>query len=88
MPNNKPREVAVVETAVTNYNKEVKLQSQMDARLLYDGLVTGKHYEWQRAGSIVVVDAQDAPYLLEKKLNAHSCCGGSSPDQSVFAVVE
>lgn len=68
------------------YNKEVKLQLCIDAHAHYDGPVTGKHYEWARAGSVVVVDALDAPVLLEKRIKAQSCCSGS--DVSVFQIVD
>lgn len=66
----------------------VKLQNQLDARLFYTGQVSGKSYIWERAGSIVPVDAQDAPKLLEKIINTNSCCNGSSTGQPVFIVVE
>lgn len=68
--------------------KEVKLQNQLDARLFYTGQVSGKSYIWERAGSIVSVDAADAPKLLEKIINTNSCCNGSSTGQPVFIVVE
>lgn len=68
------------------YNSTVKLQSMMDAHLSYDGLVTGKHYEWVRAGSVVAVDADDAPALLEKRIVAQSCCNGSN--NAVFQKVD
>lgn len=79
------KEVVVEQPAPKTYNSSVKLQSSLDARLLYDGQVTGKHYEWQRAGSIVAVDAMDAPYLLEKRIKSQSCCSGS--DNAVFQIV-
>lgn len=66
----------------------VKLQNQLDAKVSYDGRYSGKHYEWAKAGSVVPVDAQDAPELLEKQINTNSCCNGSSTGQSVFIVVE
>lgn len=64
----------------------VKLQLMRDAHVVYDGPETGKHYEWQRAGSIVAVDSQDAPKLLEKRIKAQSCCNGS--DNPVFQIVD
>lgn len=80
------KEVAVEQDAPKMYNSSVKLQSLRDARLLYDGRVSGKHYEWQRAGSIQVVDALDAPDLLSKHIKTHSCCSGS--DVAVFQQVD
>jgi len=56
---------------------DVKLQSLMDARLHYDGEVSGRHYVWERAGSILFVDAEDAPYLLSKKSKSKTCCSGN-----------
>lgn len=80
------REVAVEQPAPKTYNSSVKLQSMVDARLLYDGRVSGKHYEWQRAGSIQAVDAVDAPDLLSKRIKTQSCCSGS--DVAVFQQVD
>jgi len=76
------REVVVEQVTATPYNSNVKLQLNIDAHVLYDGLETGKHYDWARAGSIVPVDALDAPTLLEKRIKSQSCCSGS--DVSVF----
>lgn len=74
--------VEEVTAPVTIKVSYVKLQSQLDARLLYTGQVTGKSYEWTRAGSVVEVDALDAPYLLSKRTKKQSCCSGS--DIAVF----
>lgn len=76
----------VVKTPAPAIIETVKLQSMMDARLSYDGLVTGKHYEWAKAGSVVAVDADDAPALLEKRIVAQSCCNGSN--NAVFQKVD
>ena len=84
----KSKEVVVVQPSTPTYNNSVKLQSQMDAHLFYDGQVTQRHYEWERAGAVVAVDAMDAPFLLEKKINRQSCCGGSTINTPVFLVVE
>lgn len=69
-----------------SYNSGVKLQSLLDAHILYTGQVTGKSYEWVRAGSVVVVDEQDAPTLLKKRIKVHSCCNGS--DNAVFQKID
>lgn len=76
----------VEQDAPRTYNSSVKLQLMRDAHVVYDGPETGKHYEWQRAGSIVAVDSQDAPKLLEKRIKAQSCCNGS--DNPVFQIVD
>ena len=84
----KPKKSEFVQTPNLNYNSYVKLRSQIDAHLFYTGEVSGVSYEWQRAGSTTPVDERDAPKLLEKKINSHSCCGGSTDNLSVFMVVE
>jgi len=79
------KEMAVEQPAPKPYNSiYVRLQLQIDAHALYDGQVTGKHYEWAKAGSVIAVDARDAPYLLEKRIKSQSCCSGS--DNAVFQI--
>jgi hypothetical protein len=79
-------EVPVEQSASTPYNStSVKLQLCIDAHAIYNGEVSGRHYEWARAGSVVVVDALDAPKLLEKRIKAQSCCSGS--DNPVFQII-
>jgi hypothetical protein len=78
----------VVENKAKDIIKYVRLQLQIDAKAQYTGRVSGESYEWQRAGSIVAVRADDVPALLDKKINSYSCCGGSTKDQSMFVVVE
>lgn len=80
------KEVAVEQPASRTYNSSVKLQSLRDAHIQYTGQVTGKSYEWIRAGSIQVVDALDAPYLLEKRIKTQSCCSGN--DVAVFQQID
>lgn len=69
-----------------NYNTRVKLQLLIDAHAIYDGLVTGEHYEWQKAGSIVSVDSRDSVSLLEKHIKTQSCC--NQHDSRVFQQVD
>ncbi len=79
--------LAVEQPVKEPYNStSVKLQSNLDARVLYTGRETGKSYEWARAGSIVAVDSLDAPYLLEKRIKSQSCCNVS--DNAVFQEVD
>ena len=80
------REVAVEQPAPKTYNSSVKLQSLRDAHIQYTGQVSGKSYEWIRAGSIQVVDTLDAPYLLDKRIKTQSCCSGS--DMPIFQTVD
>lgn len=84
---NKKEQVIVEQPVKEPYNStSVKLQSNLDARVLYTGQATGKSYEWARAGSIVAVDSLDAPYLLEKRIKSQSCCNVS--DNAVFQEVD
>ena len=76
--------VAVISKPITI--NSVKLQSLLDARVLYTGQATGKSYEWVRAGSVVVVDAKDAPALLQKRIKTQSCCNQS--DNAIFQKVD
>jgi hypothetical protein len=78
---------AVVETkSNAPYNSSVKLQLCIDAHAIYDGQVTGRHYDWARAGSVVAVDSRDAPALLEKRIITQSCC--NTGNISVFQIVD
>jgi hypothetical protein len=63
------------------------LQSQYPARVIYIGIVTGKRYEWARAGSIVAVDVLDAEELLKKLMNKQPCCNSKNMPQSKFVEV-
>lgn len=65
-----------IEPQVT-INRTVKIQSLLDAHVIYDGQVTGQHYEWGGAGTIVTVDEQDVPELLSKRRGKKPCCGNS-----------
>jgi hypothetical protein len=76
----------VEEQPKVSYNSIVKLQSLLDAKVHYTGQETGKLYEWARAGSIVAVDALDAPKLLEKRIKVQSCCNGS--DNAIFQRID
>jgi hypothetical protein len=50
------------------------------ANVQYDGLVTGKRYEWSQAGSVIMVNEPDVEHLLNKRLGGGSCCGGVNSD--------
>lgn len=56
-------------------NKTKRIQSLIDAHLIYDGQSSGKRYEWTKAGAIADVDETDVPELLAKQLGGKSCCG-------------
>jgi hypothetical protein len=86
----KSDEVGVETTEKPVYNKVsetlVKVQSLLDARLVYSGQATGKRYEWTVAGSIVSVAYDDVQQLLAKEINA-GCCGGRTKTK-IFQIVK
>lgn len=72
----KPKVFTVVETVPTvTINKEILVQSLIEAHLTYTGRSSGKQYEWQNAGNTVSVLEEDIPELLEKRLGGNPCCG-------------
>jgi hypothetical protein len=88
-----PKDPLVIKPVVESdstlfYNSSVKLQLNIDAHVSYTGQITGVKYEWERAGSIAVVDAQDASYLLEKRIKSQACCSGSQMDTPIFTEVD
>jgi hypothetical protein len=66
----------------TKINK-VALQSLFPAHLKYIGL-SGKEYQWQKAGDVVHVLEEDAPTLLSKKHKHRGCCGVYSDGNVLF----
>lgn len=75
----KPVESVVEETVGEVTIKTVKVQSLVDAHLIYTGQQSGKSYEWHGAGAIVDVDEQDVSDLLSKRRGKKPCCG--EPEQ-------
>lgn len=72
------------------YNKSnvsVKIRSLYDARLEYTGQVSGKQYLWNKAGSVVEVDAEDSEILLAKRIGGRLCCGNSQDMNRIFELV-
>jgi hypothetical protein len=67
---------------------DVKIQSLIDAHLLYDGKVSQRHYEWTGAGAIVSVDERDVPELLAKRLGGNTCCGGNRDGNQIFQLAQ
>lgn len=76
----------VVKTPTPDTITNVKLQSMLDAHIHYTGQVTGKSYEWVRAGSVVAVDSRDVPALLQKRIKTQSCCNQS--DNAIFQSID
>lgn len=68
------------------YNEEVWVQSRLEARVILHGVVTGKRYEFARAGAKTLVDKRDANEILNKK-RGRACCGGTA-SAPLFEIVE
>jgi len=86
----KAREVSFAPSFKSDYNKVANvtsIQSLFPAHLKYVGAVSGKVYEWERAGNIVSVDNDDVPALLAKRVGAKGCCGGNRGGNKVLAVI-
>jgi hypothetical protein len=64
----------------------VYIQSVFDARLLYTGQVSGKQYEWGKAGDICEVDMLDSEILLAKRIGGEGCCGSPKDSNKVFQI--
>jgi hypothetical protein len=62
----------------------VQIQSLVDAHSIYIGQVSGKQYDWMKAGDIVPVLSEDAPELLLKRRLKKSCCG--SGQNQIFQI--
>lgn len=87
----KEQEKVVAEEQPASYNtNKVKLQLRISTRYIVpkDRTISGKRYEWERAGAIVEVDEIDAPGLLAKTLGNKTCCGSSPDNLKVFIRVE
>ena len=82
-------EVPVVVDSIQPYNyKEIKIQSLIDSRLIYTGQVSGKQYEWLKAGDIISVQVEDAPELLSKRIGQRACCSEGLLGNKVFEEVK
>lgn len=82
-------EIKVDSESTMTYNERdtVFLRSVYDARLEYTGQITGKQYIWNKAGSVVEVDAEDSKILLAKRIGIKSCCGNSKGGKPLFELV-
>lgn len=77
----KPPGVSVEDEALSR----VSLKLQYPVRYVHTSKLTGERYDWNGAGSIVSVNAVDAPVLLVK-YRQNGCCG-SSP-QRIYLFTE
>lgn len=80
--------IGFVQTPKSSYNDTVAIQSLFPAHLRYVGAVSGKVYEWPKAGDTVSVDSADVPDLLSKRVGAHGCCGNEQGGNVVFQVLQ
>lgn len=92
MPKNKPPytgEPTVVKTVSDSRinNDEILIESLIEAHLTYTGRSSGKQYEWKKAGTSVLVSAEDVPELLEKRLGGNTCCGSDPTGNKIFQIV-
>lgn len=82
-----PIEIMGLDTTGTDSTiKYVNIQSLVDAHSIYIGQVSGKQYDWMRAGDIVPVREEDAPDLLLKRRLKKSCCG--SGQNQIFQIAQ
>lgn len=67
-------------------SETVRLMLMKDMRLKYTGPVSGKLYDFHRAGSVLEVDKADVEIMLAKRGGA--CCAGSGigEPQPYFAI--
>lgn len=54
------------------------------ATVVRDGQITGEHYVWNGAGSVVSVRTEDVPELLSLRLGATGCCGATAGGNQLF----
>lgn len=60
------------------------IRALFPARLIYAGRQSGEVYEWAGAGAVVMVNYEDVPYLLSKKIGTGGCCGVRSDGNKLF----
>ena len=72
--------------APVTIKKEVLVRSRIEARLHYMGQISGKSYEWQKAGQAIPVLDEDVPDLLGKRLGGKNCCGAG--ENIIFEIVQ
>lgn len=73
-------------TIDTEYDR-VGLRLIYPGRVIYDGLVTGEHYEWSETGIVVMVSKLDVDALLNKLIGGPGCCGGNLEGNRLFELV-
>lgn len=75
----------VDETSSQDTIKYINIQSLLDAHFVYQGQVSGRQYDWTKAGDIVSVLEEDVPELIKKRLGKKLCCGNGT--NQVFEIM-
>ena len=69
------------------FTKKSVIRSVLNARIRLPGPVSGKMYEWPKAGSEVDVLQEDVAGFLAKRIGEGSCCGNSPDRNKIFELV-
>jgi len=90
LPDDETEEEPVLEeTDNVPYNDRVKLRLIIGVKSFStDGPVTGEHYKWLGAGSVLEVDERDVAGLISKRLGNKVCCGGDENSNRIFEIVK
>lgn len=75
---------AQVHRVVSGVNVDVPVTSLWPARLIITRTPSGTRYEWPQAGSMLLVKAEDIPYLLTKNDRSPRPCCGQSGERNYF----
>ena len=65
-----------------------RLTLLIDANVRVTGIVSGRQYEFNGAGSSTDVDIRDVDDLLQKRQGGRQCCGGTDTGNQVFELTE
>lgn len=73
-----------VHRVVSGVDVDVPVTSLWPARLIITRTPSGTRYEWPQAGAILLVKAEDIPYLLTKNDRSPRPCCGQSGGRNYF----
>ncbi len=68
----KPMVVDILTPIIIKYTK---VQSLIESEIYHTGQVSLRQYYWHKSGDTVLVQDEDVPALLEKRLGKKTCCG-------------
>lgn len=71
----------------TTVEQSVKIVNKFPATISLKGLITGKLYVWNGAGTVIEVDSRDVDDLLTKKIGETACCGQTQRGNILFEKV-